>query len=108
MRKTHTLALGIGLLGWLGCATSQPIDTQTSDTVITSKIDAKLAADPETNYFGVDVDTLNGKVFLRGMVENETARREAEHLARRAFAASTTSFASGTSARPRTSPTRGW
>ena len=82
MKKTKTLALGIGLLGWLGCATSQPIDTQASDSVITSKIEAKLAADPETNYFGVDVDTLNGEVFLRGMVDSETALREAEHLAR--------------------------
>ncbi len=82
MTKTQTLALGIALMGWLGCATSQPIDTQTSDTVITSKIEAKLAADPETDYFGVDVDTLNGEVFLRGMVDSETARHEAEHLAR--------------------------
>jgi hyperosmotically inducible periplasmic protein len=82
MAKTQALALSIALMAFVGCATSQPMDTQASDTLITSKIDAKLAADPETNYFGVDVDTLDGMVFLRGMVDSETARREAEHLAR--------------------------
>jgi hyperosmotically inducible protein len=76
------LALGIALMASAGCATSQPIDTQASDALITSKIEAKLAADPGTNNFEIDVDTLNGKVRLRGMVETEAERREAEQLAR--------------------------
>ena len=82
MTKTQALVLSVALMVLVACATSQPIDTQTSDSVITSKIEAKLAADPETNYFGVDVDTLNGQVFLRGFVDGEASRHEAEHLAR--------------------------
>jgi hyperosmotically inducible protein len=76
------LALSIGLMTLVGCATSQPIDTQANDALITSKVEAKLAADPDTNNFEIDVDTLNGQVRLRGMVETEAERREAEHHAR--------------------------
>jgi hyperosmotically inducible protein len=75
------LALGIALMAAVGCATSQPIDTQANDALITSKIEAKLAADPDTNNFEIDVDTLNGVVRLRGLVETESERREAEQLA---------------------------
>jgi hyperosmotically inducible protein len=79
-----TLALGAALVAaaGLGCSTSRPIDTQASDAMITSKIESKLAADPQTNNFEIDVDTQNGKVRLRGMVETEAERREAEYLAK--------------------------
>lgn len=75
-------ALSIALVTAVGCATSRPIDVQADDALITSKVEAKLAADPQTNNFEVDVDTLNGVVRLRGLVETEAERREAEHLAR--------------------------
>jgi len=75
--------LSIALLAFVvGCATSRPIDIHASDALITSKIDAKLTADPQTNLFEIDVDTLNGQVRLRGMVETEVERRQAEQLAR--------------------------
>jgi hyperosmotically inducible periplasmic protein len=80
MRKIHVLVAA--LLVGLGCSTSRPMDTQTSDAVISSKVNAKLAADPQTSAMDVDVDTLNGVVTLRGMVGSETERRDAERLAR--------------------------
>jgi hyperosmotically inducible protein len=73
---------GFALFALLACSTSQPIDRQADDALITSKIEAKLAADPQTNNFEIDVDTLNGRVRLRGLVETEQERSEAERLAR--------------------------
>jgi osmotically-inducible protein OsmY len=80
MKKT--LVLAAALLAWLGCSTSRPIDTQTSDAMVTSKVKSKLAADPQTSALEIDVDTLNGEVTLRGKVDSEQERRDAERLAR--------------------------
>lgn len=80
MKKSIILAAA--LLAWLGCSTSRPIDTQTSDAVVTSKVKSKLAADPQTSALDVDVDTMNGEVTLRGMVATDAEREDAERLAR--------------------------
>jgi hyperosmotically inducible protein len=79
-----TLVLAAALLAWMGmgCSTSRPIDTQTSDAVITSKVKSKLAADPQTSAVEIDVDTLNGTVTLRGLVDSQEEARDAERLAR--------------------------
>ena len=81
MLKT-TITLSPVLIALLACSTSQPIDRQSSDALITSKIESKLAANPETNNFEIDVDTTDGRVRLSGLVETEEERREAEQLAR--------------------------
>jgi hyperosmotically inducible protein len=79
-----TLVLAATLLAWmgLGCSTSRPIDTQASDAMITSQVKSKLAADPQTSALEIDVDTLNGTVTLRGAVDSDEERRDAERLAR--------------------------
>jgi hyperosmotically inducible protein len=85
MQKTHWSHwfLAIAPLAFaFGCATSRPLDVHADDTLITSKVEAKLTADPQTNPFEIDVDTLNGQVRLRGMVESEVERSQAEQLAR--------------------------
>ena len=82
MKKSLALALVAALVAWLGCSTSRPMDTQTDDAMITSKVKSKLAADPQTSALEVDVDTLNGTVTLRGQVDSEAERRDAERLAR--------------------------
>jgi hyperosmotically inducible protein len=79
---TKILLLAGAVLAFTACATSRPIDDQSNDAVITSTIASKLAADPTTDDYEIDVDTLNGVVRLRGMVETEAERSEAEHLAR--------------------------
>lgn len=74
-------ALVLALIAGLGCATSRPLDTQSSDALITSRVEGKLAANPQTNNFEIDVDTMNGRVTLAGLVESEAERQEAERLA---------------------------
>lgn len=66
----------------VGCSSTRPVSDQVSDSAITTKITSKLAADPEINPFRVDVDTTEGRVTLRGSVEKEAARAEAEKHAR--------------------------
>jgi osmotically-inducible protein OsmY len=85
--KTHTknallLTLAMALIGGVGCASTRTTGEQLDDAGITSKITAKLTSDPEINPFNIDVDTLDGVVTLRGEVEKEKARTEAEHHAR--------------------------
>jgi len=53
-----------------------------TDAVITTKVEAKLAADTEVSAANVDVDTSQGVVTLSGTVKTDTARAEAEKLAR--------------------------
>jgi hyperosmotically inducible protein len=80
--KTFIALVTAALFAWLGCSTSRPIDTQTSDAVITSKVKSKLAADPQTSALEIDVDTLDGEVTLRGQVDTDAEREDAERLAR--------------------------
>lgn len=58
-------------------------DDQTlSDAAITTKIKAKLAADPDINPFNVDVDTLDGVVTLSGIVGKADNVERIEEIAR--------------------------
>lgn len=52
------------------------------DGWITAKIQAKYFMDGDVKGHEIDVDTANGVVTLKGAVESETARRQAEALAR--------------------------
>lgn len=52
-----------------------------SDAWITTKVTAKLAADPQINPFGLRVKVNRGKVVLSGEVPTESARDEAIKLA---------------------------
>lgn len=81
---TWSIALvGLSLVvGLTGCASTQTVGEETSDGWITSKVTAKLAADPEVNPFDIDVDVLDGVVTLAGTVRDERTRRHAEELAR--------------------------
>jgi osmotically-inducible protein OsmY len=85
MKKTRFLSLVYGLLADVlvaGCATTQPDGEQIEDSAITTKIEAKLAGDPDVSAFNVDVDTNEGVVRLSGAVEKPEAKAEAEKLAR--------------------------
>lgn len=65
-----------------GCASTRPVSTQLDDAAITTKVKAKLTADPEINSFKIDVDTREGIVRLSGIVKKPEVRAEAEKLAR--------------------------
>ena len=51
------------------------------DTVITGKIKASFAADPQVSALAIDVDTANGVVTLTGVVNSEDERQRAIQLA---------------------------
>ena len=51
------------------------------DTIITGKIKASFAADPEVSALAIDVDTANGVVTLTGVVGSEPERQRAIQLA---------------------------
>lgn len=53
-----------------------------SDATITSHIKSELVRDPDVGLFGVDVDTVNGRVSLNGTVKTQDAKDAAEKIAR--------------------------
>ncbi|HYU31599.1 MAG TPA: BON domain-containing protein [Thermoanaerobaculia bacterium] len=53
------------------------------DAAVTTRVKARLVADPDVNAFHVDVDTVDGRVTLNGKVASEHQRQEAEELASR-------------------------
>lgn len=77
-----TSILALLLTTTVACSGNRTVGERIDDAVITSKIETKLAADPEVSAFQVDVDTTDGVVRLSGVVEKRRARREAADLAR--------------------------
>jgi osmotically-inducible protein OsmY len=70
------------MLGASACATTQPMTEQASDSVITGRVGRRLTADPDVKRYEIDVDTLDGVVYLRGKVDSQTMKASAERLAR--------------------------
>jgi hyperosmotically inducible protein len=58
-------------------STGQAVD----DTLITTKVKASFAADPQVSALAITVETENGVVTLSGVVENEAERQRAIQLA---------------------------
>ena len=82
IRITVSLLALVVLVGLNACRSTQPVGTQWDDNVITSKVKAKLAADPQVNPFNISVTTNEGIVTLTGRVKENQQRTEAEKLAR--------------------------
>jgi hyperosmotically inducible periplasmic protein len=58
-------------------STGQVID----DALITTKVKASLATDPQVSALAIDVDSAEGVVTLTGVVEGEPQRQRAIQLA---------------------------
>ena len=58
-------------------ASAQPID----DTWITTKVKASLVADEDVSAMKIEVDTVNGVVFLTGTVQTQVQADEARRRA---------------------------
>ena len=73
------LAILMGVTGVMAGerSTGQAID----DTLITTKVKASFAADPQVSALAITVETDNGVVNLSGVVENEAERQRAIQLA---------------------------
>lgn len=61
-----------------GLTVGQRID----DATLSSEVDAELGADPDVSAANIDVDVQDGVVTLSGLVNSETARTQAERVAR--------------------------
>jgi osmotically-inducible protein OsmY len=101
MHRTHLITAVLLSMSVLGCdrgsggaeksasTTAQQVERQlekgaiaVDDATISAKIKTILIADPGLKGFAIDVDTSNNVVTLKGAVESEDARREAERIAR--------------------------
>jgi hyperosmotically inducible protein len=60
----------------------KPIGERVDDAKITTAVKAKLVADKARNLVAVNVDTRDGVVHLKGTVQTEQDRVEAERLAK--------------------------
>ena len=77
---TWSLALVLAALA-VGCSGTQTPETQVSDTKTKAEVLARIAADPDTNPFEIEVEVNEGVVHLTGLVDEPADRDEAERLA---------------------------
>jgi hyperosmotically inducible protein len=79
--KTALALLAVAALA-AGCASTRSTGEQIDDAAITAAVKAQLAGDPDVKSFGIDVDTIEGVVSLRGNVDTAAQRAETERIAR--------------------------
>ena len=78
-----TALIGAGATGGYKVATDERnADRMWDDCAITSRVKAELLKDPLTTALQIDVDTLEGSVFLTGVVETKAESRRAVEIAR--------------------------
>lgn len=79
------MALLVAVLALAGCSPgekSRGTGTYIDDKTITTKITARLAADPVTKATQIDVETYDGVVQLAGFVDSRESIQRAEEIAR--------------------------
>ena len=83
------LCLALVMAGASACRSTQSVGRQIDDSMITTKINTKLAADQDVRMRDVAVQTEEGVVTLTGRVESATRRAKPSvwRATRKAFAA---------------------
>ena len=81
MVRATVLAVGALLAGG-GCSMSQAPAAQIDDAGLHARVGSRLTMDPDVRRYDIDVDVLDRVVTLRGIVDDEAARMEAERVAR--------------------------
>jgi hyperosmotically inducible protein len=75
--------VGGGAAGGYSVATDErSAGRQMDDATITTKVKGKMVGDAAVKARDIDVDTLNGVVYLKGVVDNHGERERAEAIAR--------------------------
>lgn len=84
-RLTRGVAILVVAAGLAGCTamTGQTAGRNIDDAAITTAVKAKLAGDRAATLTSVDVDTVDGTVYLNGTVPDAAAKQRAASLARR-------------------------
>ena len=78
-------AAAVTLITTAGCAVTRDQETvgaYVDDTALTTRVKAKLAADPVVSAMAIGVETLKGTVQLTGFAKSGEERSKAEMLAR--------------------------
>lgn len=73
---------GAGYAGYKGATDERSIGTIMDDTVISTTVKTKLISDEFVKARHIDVDVLNGVVYLIGVVESSSQKRMAGDIAR--------------------------
>jgi hyperosmotically inducible protein len=63
--------------------TTAAVVNKAKDAVITTSVNTELTKDPQLSALRIDVDTVDGKVALRGTAPDEASRERATTLAAR-------------------------
>lgn len=88
MKPAHRFnaAIAAGLVAFLSAcaptATREGTGEYIDDTVITSKVKAAFAADPQVKATQVQVETFKGVVQLSGFVDSRASAQKAAQIAR--------------------------
>ena len=82
VRSAAALAISM-FIAFTACAVHAPLVTR-DDASITSDVQARLAADPQTKPFAITVDTKAGVVHVAGDVAKDADRQAVERIARAA------------------------
>jgi hyperosmotically inducible protein len=80
-RWAGALLVCLMLLSGVALAAERSTGQVVDDTLVTTKVKARFAADPQVSALAIDVDTVNGVVTLTGVVESDSARQRAIQLA---------------------------
>ena len=73
---------GAGYTGYKGATDERSIGTIVDDSVISTTVKTKMIGDEFVKARNIDVDVLNGVVFLIGVVESASQKRMAADIAR--------------------------
>ena len=78
--------LGVAtVLAATGCAVTDrqsSVGQYVDDATISTRVKARMAADPEVSAMRIQVETLNGTVMLSGFAKNSLEKSTAENIAR--------------------------
>jgi len=80
---THAALVLVVLAAAVGCRTTtgQSLGANVDDATTTAAVKSKLVADHPRDLTAVDVDTVDGTVYLKGMVASEAEKDRAGQLA---------------------------
>lgn len=80
-RTTLRAALIVFITATAACSMERTPRAQVDDAALATRVSSRLASDPDVSKVEIDVDVLDQVVTLRGIVDNETERQEAERVA---------------------------
>ncbi len=81
LKALAVVLLVVGAASGCRSMTGESVGQNVDDTKVTSEVKAKLVADKASNLTRVSVNTVNGTVYLTGVVDNPEQKTRAAQLA---------------------------